>query len=105
MGFYSVFYFSITDTSQLTEIEKILSIHNSILRYIIIKIDKHHIIKRLEEYKKEQEEEQEEEAREKEKKAQERKPSATKKTEPKDNKTNNKSAQDTATDTDLERLG
>ncbi len=68
-GYYAVLYIDIKDRSQLSQIERALNLYQPLLRFLVLKIDKNHFIKTLEEYEVEKAQEKEERAKEKEEKA------------------------------------
>lgn len=65
-GFYAVLYLEISDPTQIAEMEKTFHIHQSILKFMLKKMDKRHVIKTLDELEAEYEEEEKEEEKEKE---------------------------------------
>ncbi|MDX9971220.1 MAG: 30S ribosomal protein S6 [Candidatus Gracilibacteria bacterium] len=70
-GYYAVYYMDFDVNEKVKELEKALTIQNTVLRSLIIKISKHHVIKTHDEYSKEAEIEEAEEKKIKEEKEKE----------------------------------
>jgi small subunit ribosomal protein S6 len=71
-GYYAVYYINFEKNEKVKELEKALTIQNTVLRSLILKISKHHVIKTHDEYSKEAEIEEAEERKEKEEKEKEK---------------------------------
>lgn len=76
-GYYAVYYITFEDNEKVKELEKALTIQNGILRSLILKISKHHVIKTHDQYAEEaaiEEAEEEKIKEEKEKEKEQRNP-------------------------------
>lgn len=70
-GYYAVYYINFEENEKVKELERSLNLQNTVLRSLILKISKHHIIKTNDEYVKEAEIEEAEEKKLKEEKEKE----------------------------------
>ncbi len=70
-GYYAVYYINFEVNEKVKELERALTIQNTVLRSLILKISKHHVIKTHDEYSKEAEIEEAEEKKIKEEKEKE----------------------------------